>query len=159
MRILQTLFITFFFICFIAWANSSTPEDKKETIQPETNTKVTSIDGAWELVWAKYNDTIAIPANNRQFKMFANGFFSLLAQDSSGKISYAGYGKFELQGTSYRETFLYHNNPDYIGGVDWQECELKGDTLYTKGFTKVLVGGKEVTADFPKIEEKRVRIK
>ncbi len=66
---------------------------------------------------------------------------------------------YEMDVNTYKETFLYHNNPEYTGGMDWQEYGLKGDTLYAKGFTKVIVGGKEVTADFPKIEEKRVRAK
>ena len=87
-----------------------------------------------------------------------NNYLNTGQQDSSGKISYAGYGKIDLHGTAYKETFLYHSNPDYRGAIDWQECELKGDTLYTKGFTKVVVGGKGVTADFPKIENKNKMI-
>jgi hypothetical protein len=91
--------------------------------------------------------------------MFNHGIFSLFATDSSGKILFAGYGKYELDGNSYKETFIYHDNPEYTGAMDWQQYELKGDTLYFKGFDKVIVGGKEVTSDFPKIAERRVKVK
>ena len=120
--------------------------------------KASSVDGAWELVWAKYNDKLADITKQPQFKMFSNGVFSLIARDSTGKISFAGYGKFEIKGKNYNETFMYHNNPEYIGAMDWQDIEVRGDTLYAKGFSRVVIGGREVT-DFPKIEEKRVRVK
>jgi hypothetical protein len=119
--------------------------------------KSSPIDGAWKLVWAKSNGTLVDVSKNQQIKFFADGCFSLLASDADGEIDYAGYGTFELQQTSYNETFLYHNNPEYVGAMDWQEVELKGDTLYAKGFKKVIIKGKE-TNDFPAIEEKRVRM-
>ena len=34
--------------------------------------------------------------------------------------------------------------------------EVKGDTMYLNGFTKMVIGGKEIT-DYPKIREKSVR--
>ena len=107
----------------------------------------------------KYNDTVRVINKWAEFKHFSNGFFSMIAMDPSGKLSFCGYGKFELDSNVYKETVIYHDNPEYIGGMDWQEWELKGDTLYFKGFNKVIVGGKDVTADFGKIEQKRVRAK
>ena len=41
----------------------------------------------------------------------------------------------------------------------WQNYELNGDTLYFKGFSKVIVGGKDVTKGWLMIEEKRVKAK
>ncbi len=90
--------------------------------------------------------------------MFSNGYFALIAQDSTGKFDFGGYGKFELQGKTFKETFLYHNNPDYIDAMNWQEYELKGDTLYFRGFNKVIVKGIDSTASFPKIEESKSEI-
>ena len=149
------LTLTLFFGC----TNSSTTESGNETVKTDSSSEAMPIDGAWELVWAKYNDTVADVTKNPQFKMFHQGKFSLIARDSSKKISFAGFGKYELDGKVYKETFLYADSPEYTGGMDWQEYEWRGDTLYFKGFNKVIVGGKEVTSDFPKIEEKRVRIK
>jgi hypothetical protein len=155
----QSLCIISLLIFFSACDNSSATENKNEnTPTTDTVAKMSSLDGAWELVWAKYNDTLADVSKAPLFKMFHDGIFSLIARDSSGKITFAGYGNYEVNGNVYKETFTYHNTAEYVGGMDWQKYELKGDTLYFRGFDKVVIGGKE-EKDFPKIEEKRVRIK
>lgn len=153
------VFLMNIFFTIIISCNSNTATGEKQTISEETNVSATPIDGAWEIVWAKRDDTLRNLKNFHLFKMFNNGIFSLITTDSTGKILFAGYGKYELSDSNYKETFIYHDNPKYAGGMDWQQYELKGDTLYFKGFDKVIVGGKEVTSDFPKIEEKRVRVK
>lgn len=58
------------------------------------------IDGEWELVWSKSNGQVNSPANPMQFKMFHNGFFSLIMQDSAGKWTIAGAGTFETIGNT-----------------------------------------------------------
>lgn len=149
------------FLCSFIFLSSCNDDSALKANNNNTLTADTasaSIDGAWKLVWSKYNGEVANPVDNRQFKMFHDGVFSLIATDSSGKISFAGYGKFELDAHTYHETFLYNNNPNYVGAIDWQEYELNDDTLYMKGFIKVLIDGKDSTANFPKFEEKRVRI-
>jgi len=125
----------------------------------ETKNKTSSIEGNWETIWGMYNGKIRNPGKPFQFKTFHDGYFTLIALDSAGKFAFAGYGKYEVSGNNYKETFLWHNNPDYIDGWDEQEYELKSDTLYFKGFKKVVVKGEDKTANFPKIEEKRVRAK
>jgi hypothetical protein len=146
-------------LCIVASCNNATSGDEKQSTSEPAKSSAATIDGAWEIVWAEANDTLLNPLSPHQFKMFNNGVFSMIAKDSAGNISYAGYGKYELDGNIYKETFMYSDEPKYIGASDWQEYEVKGDTLYTKGFNKVIIGGKDVTADFPKIEEKRVRVK
>jgi hypothetical protein len=118
------------------------------------------IDGEWELVWSKSNGEVTSPGKPTQFKMFHNGFFSLIMQDSAGNWTTAGAGTFEIKGNTYKETFKYVSVPGLVGYSNWQEFELKGDTLYKKLFRKVTdASGKEVT-DWPNdIEEKRVRAK
>jgi hypothetical protein len=118
------------------------------------------IDGEWELVWSKSDGKVNSPGKPTQFKMFHNGFFSLIMQDSAGSWNIAGAGTFDITGNTYKETFNYVSMPDLVGYSNWQEYELKGDTLYFKLFKKVTdASGKEVT-DWPKdIEEKRVRAK
>ena len=125
------------------------------------NAVITSpIDGEWELVWSKSNGKVNSPGKPTQFKMFHNGFFSLIMQDSAGNWNIAGAGTFETKGNTYNEKFNYVSVPELVGYTNWQEFELKGDTLYMKLFKKVTdASGKEVN-DWPKdIEEKRVRAK
>jgi hypothetical protein len=122
--------------------------------------KTSPIDGEWELVWSKNNGKVNSPDKPIQFKMFHNGFFSLIMQDSAGKWNIAAAGTFETKGNTYKETFKYIGLPEYTGYSNWQEFELRGDTLYKKLFKKVMdASGNEVN-DWPKdIEEKRVRAK
>ncbi len=70
----------------------------------------------------------------------------------------SGASSYSLDGNTYKETFRYFGISEYVGATDWQEYELKGDTLYFKGFTKVMYAdGSDKTNQFGKFEEKRVR--
>lgn len=138
--------------------NQNTEKGESQSSTQTTNTPVNPVEGAWKLVWAQYNDTLADMSNHVLVKMFADGAFSLFAHDSSGKMKYTGYGKYEFEGNRYLETFIYHNSKQNWGGKDWQNLEVKGDTMYMNGFTKMIIGGKEVT-DYPKIREKLIRVK
>lgn len=150
------LLIVFIVVNLFIGCSDSGSAEKVFSETNATETKSTAIDGAWETVFFLRNSE---PATNNQFKIFGNGFFCMISWDSTNKFSYGGYGKYELEGNIYKETFLNHSNPNNTGAMDWQEYEMKGDTLIMRGFNKVIVGGKDVTADFPKIEEKRVRVK
>jgi hypothetical protein len=97
-------------------------------------------------------------SNHFLVKMFTGGAFSLFIHDSTGKIKTVGYGKYDFQGNEYHETFLYHSIARFVGGQDWQDLEIKGDTMYLNGFTKVVVGGKDVTTGWNKVKEKSVRV-
>jgi hypothetical protein len=157
MKITSIVLIAFMAgILFVNCSDSANKEKVSSEIKTG-ETKASAIDGAWETVSFQQNNQ---PGTNNQFKIFNGGFFSLISRDSAGKFSYAGYGKYELDGNLYKETFLYHYNAAYIGAINWQEFELKEDTLYMKGFNKVvLADGVDKTADFPKFVEKRVRAK
>jgi hypothetical protein len=138
----------------------TTTMDEKQATTTEKASSTTSIEGTWELVWEDVGGKVRDNGKSSQFKMFHDGFFSLIAFDSTGKWSWAGAGTYSLDGNIYKETFKYSSVPEYIGANDWQEYELKGDTLITKGFTKVVFAdGKDKTSDYPKFVEKRVRAK
>lgn len=95
-----------------------------------------------------------------QIKLFTDDYFSYLMQDSSGKWNYAGAGAgtYEVNGNTYKEKHLYSTAPENVGVTDWQEFEMQGDTLVFKLFTKVvLANGQDVTKQFTKTVEKRVR--
>ncbi len=53
----------------------------------KTNTSATPIEGAWDIVWGKYNETLQPIKISSQFKHFSDGFFSHIAWDTSGKLS------------------------------------------------------------------------
>lgn len=118
-----------------------------------------SVEGSWQLVWAEYDGKLADTRNYFLFKSFNNGVFSLIAYDSTKKISFAGYGKYEFEGDTYHETFMYHNEPNYVGAEDWQDLTVKADTMYLNGFKKIIVGGKDVTSGWMKVREKLVKVK
>lgn len=138
----------------------TTTKDDEKPVTNEPGSQAASIEGAWELIWEEVGGKIRDNEKNAQFKLFHDGFFSLIAFDSTGKWSWAGAGTYSLDGNIYKETFKYSSVPEYIGASDWQEYELKGDTLITRGFTKVVFAdGKDKTSDYPKFIEKRVRAK
>ena len=147
----QSLFATLFFFCATVIVSCNQDEKKAET-QPVGASSVSPIEGSWE--------TISTDGKITQFKMFNDGFFSLIMQDSLGKWSMSAAGIYSLDGNTYKETLRYCSFPDYVGATNWQEYELKGDTLYFKGFTKVMYAdGSDKTNQFGKFEEKRVRAK
>jgi hypothetical protein len=141
---------------------SFTQHNEKNEIQ-STNHLATidkaSVEGAWQLVWAEYDGKLADTRNYFLFKSFNNGVFSLIAYDSTKKISFAGYGKYEFEGDTYHETFMYHNDPNNVGAEDWQDLTVKADTMYLNGFKKIIVGGKDVTSGWMKAKEKLVKVK
>ncbi len=144
--------------CFVSCNQNN--EKKENQNSPETfNTSAQSVEGGWSLVWANYNDTLIDTRNYFLFKTFSNGIFSLFAYDSTKKINFAGYGKYEFDGETLHETFIYHNTPEYVGGENWQNLDVRGDTMYMNGFKKVIIGGKELMTDFSKIKEKLVKVK
>ena len=124
--------------------------EKKAEGQPSSTGSSSSIEGSWKLISPDGKIT--------QFKMWHDGFFSLIMQDSVGKWSISGAGTYSLDGNTYKETFQYCSVPEFVGASDWQTYELKGDTLYFKGFDKVVYAdGSDKTSQFGKFDEKRIR--
>ena len=79
-------------------------------------------------------------------------------KDSSGKWNTANAGTYKIDGDKYIETHRYSTEPNWIGSTYWQQYNIQGDTLYFKLFTKVTNSkGEDVSTQYPKIEEKRVR--
>ena len=152
MKQFHLLLTALFFLLSATAFISCNQDEKKADSQPVSSSSVSPIDGSWE--------TVSADGKITQFKMWHNGFFSLIMQDSSGKWSFAGAGSYSVDGNSYKETFRFSNSPAIVGASDWQTFELKGDTLYFKGFSKVVsADGKDVTDKFRKFELKRVRAK
>lgn len=154
--LLVNSFVVGLFILAGCAGNAS--NQNKTAAQENAQTSKPNIEGAWELIWSKTNGKVDNLQKPLQLKLFSDGFFCLIMQDSTGKWTQAGGGTYETDGRTYKETFRYCTFPDWVGTTDWQEYELRGDTLYKKLFTKIVTAkGEDITAQYPKIEEKRVR--
>ncbi len=139
------------------------PVNNQETLPIQSDIKSYSpIEGNWELV---SNEVVGHKINLsqlQQFKVFNKGFFCCVLNDSVGKFHSAGAGPYEVNGNTYKETMSYYSDPKYVGASDWQEWEMKGDTLIFYGFKKVtLSDGTDVTKEWEdhKFIEKRIRAK
>ena len=143
----------------IGFVQCNLAEAKKEQQNkkrvPDTLDK--AVEGTWKLVWSERNGERSDMNNHVQVKMFSGGSFILFAHDTAGTVKFSGYGRYNFEGPQYHETFQYHSHKPYWGAMDWQNLEVKGDTMYMNGFTKVVVDGKDMTAGWPKIKEKLVR--
>lgn len=141
-------------LLFITLATTvlSCNQNEKTKGDPTSTSSASLLNGAWE--------TVLPDGKITEFKMYHDGHFSYIMQDSSGNWSIAGAGSYTIDGNSYKETNRYSSVPAYVGASDWQSFELKGDTLYFKGFNKILTAdGKDVTKLFGKFESKRIRAK
>jgi hypothetical protein len=172
-RITEQSINTFMKYCLIVFAafclllclsecseNSSKEQEIRSSDTANSKSGISPLEGAWELVWEDIGGKIRSIGKPTQIKLFTHGFFSYLMQDSTGKWNYAGAGTYEVDGNTYKEKHLYCTVPEYVGATDWQEFEMQGDTLIFKLFTKVInAKGEDITNQWPKIIEKRVRAK
>ena len=152
------------FVCVLTGCNEKQKNKKDPKTDETTNNSRSSIEGNWETVSFEVNGK---PAESkrfpRQFKMFHDGYFSLLAYDDSGEFAFAAAGTYEISDSLYKETCTYHSVIADIGFTDSQKWEIKGDTLIFYGFEKATMGdGKDITQEINangKFIEKRVRAK
>ena len=137
--------------------------DQQSDVLKKNEVNATSpIDGSWELYSTEIAGRTTIHKKPKQFKIFHDGFVSLMMYDSLGKFEGAGAGTFELKGNQYKETFTYGSWPEVVGTSIWQEWAMKGDTLLFYGFKKVTdASGKDITKDWggDHFIEKRLRAK
>ena len=120
------------------------------------------IEGNWELVSNEVSGKKIIPKRPEQFKIFNEGYFCFIMYDSLGNFYKAGAGPYEVNGNMYKETVNYYSDTKFIGTSDWQQWEMKGDTLIFYGFKKVtMADGSDVTDALGRDNfiEKRVRVK
>ncbi len=142
-------------------ADNANEENKSAVADAAVPRTKNELEGAWELVWSKTGDNVSQLKEPSQLKLFTDGHFCLIMQDAAGKWNMAFGGTYETEGNVYKETHLYATDTAWVGTTDWQQYEIKGDTLYSKLFTKILNSkGEDITARYPSnLEEKRVRAK
>ena len=127
----------------------SEKQNGNKTAEVKTNNQP-SIDGNWETVSVEMNGRQTNPKRfPQQFKMFHDGFFSLVMYDDSGNFYLAGAGTYDLKDSMYKETVTYSSDTNYINSKNWQTWEMKGDTLIFYGFEKAeMPDGKDVTKEW-----------
>jgi hypothetical protein len=153
--------LTVFFIIVITACNQKQNDNKTAEL---TNKTESPIDGNWVTVSFEVNGKKTNPKRvPQQFKMFHDGYFSLIMYNDEGNFSFACAGTYELNDKTYKETCTYHSDTNYINARDWQTWETKGDTLIFYGFEKAeMPDGNDVTKEWNtggKFIEKRVRVK
>lgn len=131
--------------------------------ESEKTTEVYSpIEGNWELVSSELtNAGRKKHPPTKQFKVFNDGYFSIIMFDSTGTFYGAGGGTYELTGNTYKETFNHYSDKKYDGYSDWQEWKMNGDTLFFNGMLKsTMADGTDVTNKPDEMfKQKMVRIK
>ena len=146
-------------VCFSACNNQ-----QNEPLAAAKKDTTASLEGNWITVSMEQNGKVSTPKRTPQeFKMFHDGYFSLVMYDNEGKFYLGAAGPYELNGNMYKETLAFCNDTTAINDKNWQKWELKGDTLIFYGFEKAeLADGKDVTNEWNaggKFIEKRVRVK
>lgn len=134
----------------------------KETSQAAEIKAYSPIEGNWEIVSSEISDAgkKKHPVK-KQFKVFNGGYFSIIMFDYTGDFTGAGGGSYEVNGKTYKETFMHYSDKKYNGYSDWQEWKMNGDTLIFKGMLKsIMPDGKDVTNKADEMfTQKMVRIK
>ena len=101
-----------------------------------TKQKCSKIEGAWQYVSGAYtnNDTLtSIPGDwaGTDMKIWSGNrfiFVGVFEKDTVSMDSYGG-GTFELKGTQYEETILYHTKKSSVGKIVKMTLEIRNDTL------------------------------
>lgn len=144
-KYLQNVGLCFFLVCLIAL--SACNNKPKESSQTNEIKDYSPIEGSWELISSE-----ALEAGGEksiikeQFKVFNDGYFSIVMFDSTGAFHGAGGGSYEVNDNTYKETFKHYSDRKYDGYSDWQEWKMEGDTLIFEGFKKsIMPNGKDVT--------------
>jgi len=132
-----------------------------QTMNAQSKQKLTnsSLNGAWEMVWS--NEKANPTGKAMQFKLYHDGFFSGLWQDTQGKWNHGAAGVYKLNGNDLQQIVKYDIDTSFINWHFWQIVELSKDTLYTRAFHKVINSkGEDVSKKWEgSVREKWVRAK
>jgi len=132
-----------------------------QTVNAQLTQKLTSasINGAWEMVWS--NEKANPTGKAMEFKLYHDGFFSVLWQDTPGKWNHGAAGVYKLNGNALQQIVKYDTDTSFINWQFWQSIELRKDTLYTKVFYKVInPKGEDVSSQWgDSVREKWIRAK
>ena len=141
-------------IVFNVFANAGQAQTVRKSAEQSS---ISILNGGWMRV-AINLDGKPLTGITPQFRVFNDGYFSMIGQDTTGAWTTTYAGTYEIDGNLYKEKMLYSSNVKTIGVIQWQEFEIKGDTLIFQTNKKVIdAKGEDVTASMHKREIKCVR--
>lgn len=131
------------FLLVVSFCFSSTTTTAQTTISKTTSSfknTASLIDGAWRSV------------DNKEFTIMSDGFFSSVAQDSTGRWVETHVGTYTLDNVHTVTLKVTHSSFAYrIGSLHTIEYEIKGDNLIINWFKKLVgANGNDETAQMPK---------
>jgi hypothetical protein len=157
---MKKLLLISFAVCFTLIFLHTTVEaqNSKNSI---TSSSISVLNGGWQQAGIRINGKLASNGYRPQHRVYNDGCYSGVGQDSTGAWKVTIGGTYEISNNVWKEKILYSSNPNYIGGTHWQDFTLNGDTLTLKYFNKVFNSkGEDITATYKdKIETIWVRAK
>ncbi len=118
-----------------------------------------TLNGGWQRIVVKVNGKME-DNPPQEFRVYNNGFFSIIGRDSTGAWKETHGGTYEISNNLYKEKIIYSSYPDRMGSTHWQQFNMKGDTVTFRLFNKLInANGEDVSATMPKIEMICVRAK
>ena len=136
-KIHLSIVVVFCFCCFLSTKTIAQTNNSKKVTTQKSNS---SLSGAW------YSD------DNKEFLIMFDGFFSSLAQDSTGKWTEAYAGAYTIDNTNTITFKATHSSIDYrVGYLHTIEYNLNGDNLTFRLYKKLIdPNAGDVTARMPK---------
>lgn len=113
-----------------AEAQSSNGKPKAESTQALLN-------GSWKRI-AVIQDGKPETAPLAQVRLFHDGFYTYIGQDTAHNWTRTFGGTYEIAGNTYIETTRYCFSPTSVGITHWQSFKIKGDTLSFRLFEKMI---------------------
>lgn len=126
--------------CFTSTITTAQTTNSNTTTAKNT---ATSISGAWRSV------------DNKEFAIMSDGFFSSVAQDSTGKWAETHAGTYTVDNANTVTLKVTHSSFAYrIGSLHTIEYDIKGENLTIKWFKKLIdAKAGDITAQMPKGEQ------
>lgn len=140
----------------------------EQDIQSQSNapdsTMKEPLEGAWELVYAKYglpDEPIEIeqPDDPIQLKIFSDGHYAHVMQNQDGSFLSASAGTYVVEGDHYTETTYWSSTPENIGSITTFTFRIDGDSLFMSGPVEIVDANGEKVEEFQQMEEIRRRAK
>ena len=136
----KTKLLLFITILFLGFAKAGAQTTTKAATTSTDKNMASPVTGAWQ------------SADQKEFVIMNDGFFSSIAQDSTGKWADTHAGTYTLDNANTLTLKVVHSSfPTHVGALHTVEYSLQGDMLTIKWFKK-LVDAKDgdITAQLPK---------
>jgi hypothetical protein len=145
-------------LLFVLTLNEAEAQNMKNTSVKKS--VLSTLNGGWERISVTVNGHKESSSQHPEFRVYHDGFFSIIGQDTTGAWKETHGGTYELTDNLYKEKILYSSFPDRMGLTHWQEYTIKGDTVTFKLFKKLITpNGEDMAAKMPEVEMICVRVK